>query len=132
MRKAIYILIFLTFGFRCADKKDCQLKNGKYEVVYDKQFNNYSPWLFKLEDQKLTVLGVDSKSEFEMEWISTDRFKLRSTEKRTEPKTEIEKQLNSLEDPFYEVTKCSGDTLKFVFKRNEHITINAGKIIRRE
>ena len=132
MRKAIYILIFLTFGFRCADKKDCQLKNGKYEVVYDEQFNNYSPWLFQLEDQKLTELGADSNSEFQIKWISADRFILQSPEKRAEPKTEIEKQLNSLGDPFYEITKCSGDTLNFIFKRNEHITINAGKIFRKE
>ncbi len=132
MKKAFYILIFLTFGFRCADKKDCHLENGKYEVVYDEEFSNHSTWQFHLEEDRLTELAADPNSEFKIEWISDGQFKVQPIEKRTEPQTEIEKQLQSLGEPFYEITDCKADTVKFVLYRNADIIINSGKIIRIE
>ena len=54
--KILYILIIFCFGFKCADK-NCVLNNGKYKVVYDKEFADYPKFEFQINGQSLTEIN---------------------------------------------------------------------------
>lgn len=51
-------------------------------------------------------------------------------ENQTDTLSDMQKQLNSLGIPFYEIINCNRDTFRFRFMRNPHITINEGKIVK--
>lgn len=43
--------------------------------------------------------------------------------------TELDKQLNTLGIPYFEISNYGTDTLDFIYRVNLHIIINTGKII---
>ncbi len=130
MKKTIYILlIFLNFGF--LGNNNCELKNGKYKVIYDTEFSEYSELELIVSDKTLTEIYSDSKkSEYKINWLTENTFRLEPTEKRKDSLTEIEKKLKTLGNPYYELTECSNDTIQFILRRNLHIMVNSGKFIR--
>ncbi|MDF9795359.1 hypothetical protein OKW21_006726 [Catalinimonas alkaloidigena] len=131
MKKEYFIFVFLIFGFTCADQS-CNLKDGKYKVVYDKQFSGYAESEFVIIDQTLIELKNNQKSEYKINWIAEDQFRLDPINKETDSLTSIQEELNSLGEPYYQITGCKAGDIMFEFYRNPHILINSGKLIRKD
>lgn len=103
MRKIIYISILINFGFKYAEY-DCELNNGKYIVIYDKQFLDYPKFEFEIEGQNLTEIKPDLNKKYTIETLGNNSFRLKSLEKQTDSLTEFQKILTSNGQPYYEIT----------------------------
>jgi hypothetical protein len=129
MKKTLYILILFCFGFKCADN-NCGLKNGKYKVVYDKEFADYPKIEFIINGQSLTEINSDSNRKYTIEAVGENYFRLKSLEKQTDSLTVFQKKLMSNGKPYYEITDCKKDTIDFTMRVNLHVTSHSGKFIR--
>ena len=129
MKKAIYILILLCFGFKYSDS-NCHLKNGKYKVIYDQQFSDYPKFEFEIDGQNVTEINSDSNRTFKIESIGENTFRLKSLEIRTDSLTEFQKALTSYGKPYYEITDCKKDTIDFTMRVNLHVISHSGKFVR--
>ena len=125
------MFVFLFFGFECADKS-CRLENERYKVVYDKQFSDWVEWELVVIDQTLIELKNSQKSEYKIDWIAENQFRLTPISKQTNSLTSIQEKLNSLGEPYYKITGCRTGNISFEFRRNAHILINSGKLIRND
>lgn len=92
----------------------------------------YSDKYFLIKDSILINQSYGLNTEYKIELLSDKTFRLISKNEKTDSISELEELLNSAGTPFYEITGCKNDTLKFIFRRNLHITISSGKIIRTE
>ncbi len=110
----------------------CELKNGKYKVVYDKEFSQYPKWEFELNGKNVTKINSDIKRKYELEKIGANSFRLNSLEKKTDSLTEIQKALISQGKSYYEITDCKKDTFEFTMRVNLHVISNSGKFIKVE
>ena len=128
LKKLIYISLIFCLGFRFADKA-CYLENGKYKVLYDKQFSNFSKFEFEVKGKTLTELNTDKKV-YSIKSLSENAFQLIPTVNQTDELTNIQKSLASLGEPFYEITNCKADTIEFIMRVNLHITSHTGKFVR--
>ena len=129
MKKILYILIIFCFGFKCADK-NCDLNNGKYKVIYDKQFSNYPKFEFKIDGENLTEINSESNRIKKKEKLGVNSFKLKSLEKQTDSLTEFQKKLMSYGKTYYEITNCKKDTIDFIMRVNLHVISHSGKFVR--
>ncbi len=129
LKKIFYISILLCFGFKCADY-NCDLKDGKYKVIYDDQFSNYPKFEFKIDGQYLTEINSDSNRKFKIESIKKSAFRLKSLENPSDSLTEFQKALTSNGQPYYEITNCNKDTIYFIMRVNLHIISHSGKFVR--
>ena len=128
MKKIIYILFIICFGFKSADI-NCHLKDGKYKVVYDEQFSNYPEFEFEVTGENLTEINSEQIRNYKIETIGRNSFRLKSTEKQADTLTEIQKALTSLGTPYYEIVNCKSDTIDFVMRVNLHIISHSGKFV---
>ncbi len=131
LKKTLYILIILCFGFKCADN-NCNLKNGKWKVVYDEQFSDYPKFEFELNGQDLTEINSKKNRLFKIEPIGKNSFRINSLEKQTDSLTEIQKALISHGNPYYEIIDCKKDTIEFIMRVNLHVISHSGKFVRIE
>jgi hypothetical protein len=129
LKKTIYILIIISFGFKCADN-NCELKNGKYKVVYDKEFSDYPKFEFEINGQNLTEINSDSNRKFTIETLGENSFRLKSLDKQTDSLSELQKALMSNGKPYYEITDCKKDTIDFTMRVNLHVISHSGKFVR--
>lgn len=129
MKKAIYILLIFSFGFKCIDN-NCELKDGKYKVLYDERFSNYPKFEFEVNGDYLIEINSDIKREFKIEYISKNSFQLKSIKEQKDSLSDFQKQLTSHGEPFYEITDCSKDTIDFVMRVNLNVISHSGKFIR--
>lgn len=129
MKKILYILIIFCFGFKCADK-NCVLNNGKYKVVYDKEFADYPKFEFQINGQSLTEINSNSNHKYTIETLGENSFRLKSIEKQTDSLTEFQKTLISNGKPYYEITNCKKDTIDFTMRVNLHVISHSGKFVR--
>lgn len=104
------------------------LKNGKYEIVYDEEFSSYPNVKFIKNNGIFTYLDKDS-SEFEIQWISKSEFRLNQMIYNKDSISNLEKQMNSMGIPYFELLNKKKDTLRFVQRHNLHVVISSGKII---
>ncbi|MDW5290367.1 hypothetical protein [Formosa sp. PL04] len=131
MKKALYILILISFGFKCADD-NCELKNGRYKVVYDKQFSEYPKFEFEINGQNLTEINSEQNRNYIIENLGENTFQLKSLEKQTDSLTDFQKALISNGKPYYEITDCKNDTIEFTMRVNLHVFSHSGKFVRLE
>ncbi len=129
MKKILYILILVSFGFKCANN-NCLLENGKYKVVYDKKFTDYPKFEFVINGQNLTEINSDSNRKYTIETFGENSFRLKSIEKQTDSLTEFQKALMSNGKPYYVITDCKKDTIDFTMRVNLHVISHSGKFVR--
>jgi len=129
LKKVIYILLIFCFGFKYAEH-NCYLKNGKYKVVYDKQFSEYPKFEFEIDGKNLTEINTDSNRKYVIDSIGVNHFKLKLLGKQKYPLTEFQKSLTSYGQPYYEITDCKKDTTDFIMRVNLHVTSHSGKFTR--
>ena len=129
MRKILYILIIFCFGFKCADK-NCDLNDGKYKVIYDKEFSAYPKFEFEIDGQYLTEINSELNRKYEIEKLDQSSFRLKSLNKETDSLTEFQKTLMSQGKPYYEITDCKNDTINFTMRVNLHVISHSGKFVR--
>ena len=110
----------------------CELKNGKYKVVYDKEFSEYPKWEFELNGKNVTEINSDLKRKYELEKIGKNSFRLNSREKKTDSLSEIQKALISHGKAYYEITDCQRDTFEFTMRVNLNVISYSGKFVRIE
>ena len=131
MKKTLYILILISFGFKCANN-NCVLENGKYKVIYDKEFANYPKFEFVINGQSLTEINSESNRKYIIEMLGENSFRLKPLEKQTDSLTEFQKALISNGKPYYEITDCKKDTIDFTMRVNMHVISHSGKFVRIE
>ncbi len=129
MKNLIYISILFLFGLNCTDKK-CGLKDGRYKVVYDDQFSDYSKFEFEVNGQNLTEINSDSTRTYKIEQIGNNSFRLKSLEKQSDSLTELQKALTSHGQAYYKITDCKKDTIDFTMRMNLHVISHSGKFVR--
>jgi hypothetical protein len=129
MKKTIYILMLLCFGFKPADKT-CGLQNGKYKVVYDAEFSDHPKFEFEVNGEILTKVNSDTKRVFKLKKLYKNNFSLKPTETQTDSLTEFQKALTSHGKPYYDIVACKKDTLYFVMRVDLHIISQSGKFVR--
>ena len=130
LKKIIYILILFSFAFKCSDDI-CKLDNGIYEVVYDIEYSNYTKSEYEVTDSILRNITFGQNDRYKINWHSDKTFSLVSLDREIDTVSSVEKSLNSLGKPYYEITDCKDGTFDFVYRRNHHITINEGKFIKK-
>ncbi|WP_246051440.1 hypothetical protein [Aequorivita sinensis] len=131
MKKTLYLLILISFGFKCADN-NCELKDGKYKVIYDKQFSEYPKFEFEINGQNLTEINSVKNRNYIIENLGENSFRLKSLERQTDSLTEFQKTLMSHGKPYYEITNCKNDTIEFTMRVNLHVISHSGKFVRTE
>jgi len=129
LKKILYILIIFCFGFKCADK-NCGLNNGKYKVIYDKQFSDFPKFEFEIVGQNLTEINSELNRRYQIESLGENSFRLKSIEKQRDSLTEFQKMLTSNGKPYYEITNCKNDTIDFTMRVNLHVISHSGKFVR--
>ncbi|WP_219921624.1 hypothetical protein, partial [Rufibacter sp. XAAS-G3-1] len=129
LKKLIYISLMFCLGFKFADKA-CYLENGKYKVLYDKQFSNFPKFEFEVKGKTLTELNTGNKEVYTIKDLSERSFQLVPPKSHTDSLTNIQKALVSLGQPYYEITNCTKDTIEFILRVNLHITSHSGKFVR--
>merc|ERR1712232_1211597 len=58
---------------------------------------------------------------YKINWHSDKTFSLVSLDREIDTVSSVEKSLNSLGKPYYEITDCKDGTFDFVYRRNHHI-----------
>lgn len=129
MKKILYILILISFGFICVES-NCVLENGKYEVIYDKEFTYYPKFEFVINGQILTEIKSGSNQKYRIETVGENSFRLKSLEKQNDSLTGLQKALISNGKPYYEITDCKRDTIDFIMRVNPHVISHSGKFVR--
>ena len=131
------VFIGTAMGKRVSDldlnqtNSNCQLENGQYKVVYDRQFSEYPKFEFEVHGQNyLTEINSKSNRSYKIEKIGKNSFQLISLEKQTDSLTEFQKKLTSNGEPYYEITGCKKDTIEFIMRVNLHVTSHSGKFVR--
>ncbi|MGM0636638.1 MAG: hypothetical protein ACQESK_11285 [Bacteroidota bacterium] len=122
-------LWLLLVGNNCAEI-GCQLTNGKYKVIYDKQFSDYPKFEFEINGQNLTENNPEQNRNYFIENLSENTFRLKSLERQTDSLTEFQKALLSNGKPYYEITDCRNDTIEFTMRVNLHVISHSGKFVR--
>lgn len=122
-------MILISFGFKCADN-NCELKDGKYKVIYDEQFSEYPKFEFEINGQNLTEINSVKNRNYIIENLGENSFRLKSLEKQTDSLTEFQKTLMSLGKPYYEIKDCKNDTIEFTMRANLHVISHSGKFVR--
>ena len=112
--------------------KDCKLTNGKYKVVYEKQFSDYPKFEFEINGQNLKEINSEQNRNYIIENLGENSFRLVSLEKLTDSLTEFQKTLKSHGKPYYELTNCKNDTIEFTMRVNLHVISHSGKFVRTE
>ena len=131
MKKTLYILILICFGFKCADN-NCELKDGKYSVIYDEQFSDYPKFEFIINGESLTEINSERGRKYTIEKLGENSFRLKSLESQTDSLTEFQKILMSHGEPYYAITNCKKDTIEFTMRVNRHVISHSGKFVQVE
>ncbi len=126
----IYVLLLFMLFRSQSENIDCEFKNGRYRVEYDKMFSNHPEFIAVIENDNFIQFTEEQEVHYKIIWLSGSSFRLEPTIARTEPFNELEKHLNSLGQPFYKIKRCRNKQIHFEYMRNLHITISTGKFIR--
>lgn len=122
-------MILISFAFKSTNN-NCVLENGKYKVIYDKEFTDYPKFEFVVNGQILTEINSESNRKYTIETLGENSFQLKSLEKQTDSLTKFQKALMSNGKPYYEITNCKKDTIDFTMRVNLHVISHSGKFIR--
>ncbi|AFU67086.1 hypothetical protein P700755_000006 [Psychroflexus torquis ATCC 700755] len=106
------------------------MNNGKYKVIYDKQFSNYPKFEFEINGQNLTETNSELNRKYKIESLGENSFRLKTIEKPKDSLTEFQKSLMSNGKPYYEITDCKNDTIDFTMRVNLHVISHSGKFVR--
>ena len=106
------------------------LKNGKYKIIYDKQFSNYPKYEFKVDGNDWFEMNTEKNQKYVIEKLDENSFRINPSEKQTDTITEIAKTLKTLGNPYYEITNCKKDTIEFILRVNLHVISYSGKFVR--
>jgi hypothetical protein len=79
---------------------------------------------------KATTIRPNEKRTYRLKWVGENRFRFVTPGEKPDTLDVLQKQLHSLGEPYYEITGCRPDTLWFTFRRNLHIVINSGVLIK--
>lgn len=106
------------------------MNDGKYKVIYDKEFSAYPKFEFEIDGQNLTEINSELNRRYQIERLGENSFRLISLEKQRDSLTEFQKMLTSNGKPFYEITDCKNDTIDFTMRVNLHVISHSGKFVR--
>ncbi len=106
------------------------MNNGKYKVIYDKEFSKYPKFEFKIDGENLTEINSEFNRRYKIEKLGENSFKLIFVEKQSDSLSEFQKALISYGKPYYEITDCKKDTINFIMRVNQHVISHTGKFIR--
>ncbi|GAL76972.1 hypothetical protein [Nonlabens ulvanivorans] len=105
----------------------CEIPNGTYKTIYDKQFSDYPEFIFEITDDSLFT----EEQRFKIERSEYGTFSIEYPEINQDSLTDFQKTLhNYSKDNFYRITTCNGNYYKFENMVNLHITISTGTFIK--
>lgn len=122
-------LIFILFLTNNLFSQDCVLPNGKYKIEFDKQFEKYPKFAFRILNDSITFYennyGISLKIE-----KNNDCSLVIEKEKIDETNlTEFQKIINK-QHPFYTFKKINDLEFEFIYRVDLHVTINSGRFIK--
>lgn len=133
IKALIFFAIILLF-VSATVTEDCKpISNGKYKVVLDEEYSKYTIHDFEITDSIYSILLNGKTYKYKLNRISNCRFNYKRFSHDTIIKdsvTHIEKMINSLGEPYYELFGNNQDTINFCYRRNPHIVIYCGKLIK--
>lgn len=134
MKFLFYFIIYFSTSHQ-ANQSICDtIKTGTYHSVYDKEFQkSYINFEFTINETFAIRKEKISVDVYNIQRVSQCNYILRNqTPLDTTNLNRIQKQLASLGQPFYEIQFVNSDTLKFVFRRNLHLKINSGILVKKK
>jgi hypothetical protein len=123
----ISALATLVFG---QTSEPCRLTDGTYKVTYDQEEYQKLETEFIVSGDSLTIDRADKRESFKINWLTDSSFDLETSREVRTQKTAFAKELDSLGTPFYQLTNCTDKRIRFELKRNMHITISKGTLLR--
>lgn len=107
------------------------MKNGKYKVIYDEQFADYTPFEFVVKGEYLTKTISSENEKYLIKKLPENSFELIPTKEPADTLTDFQKALTSHGQlPYYEIMKCKKDTLEFVARVNLYVISHSGKFVK--
>ncbi len=110
-----------------SNNSNCDIPNGTYKTIYDKQFSNYPEFVFEITDDSLFTREQRLKIERSYYGIFTIEY----PEINQDSLTDFQKKLyNYNKGNFYRITSCKGKSYKFENMINLHVTISTGSFMK--
>ncbi|NUY82704.1 hypothetical protein HUK80_17510 [Flavobacterium sp. MAH-1] len=126
------IIIPLSILLSLTISSDCKkLQNGNYKVIFDDLFKDqYREYYFSINQDEFVLTEGDSIKHLKIEWLNDCQFKVVGHTEPMQPWTDFQKIHYSSGRPYYEITETSNDTSIFVLRKNLHVQMYSGKIIK--
>ena len=128
----IFLLVVFSSTFHVNEKACDKLIQGKYIATIDKQFKDtHGSFQLTINDTTVTTKIGFLTDVYKIQKIKECNFWF------TKPYTvdtsnmaELNKQISSLGQPYYDIQFINTDTLRFVYRHNPHIMINSGILVK--
>lgn len=122
------IIVCILFFTNNLFSQDCVLPNGKYKIEFDKQFEKYPKYEFRILNDSITFYENDIEITCKIE-KNNDCSLVIEKEKIDETNlTDLQKMLNK-QHPFYTFKKINDSKFEFIYRVDLHVTINSGRFI---
>ena len=109
--------------------QNCVLPSGKYKIEFDKQFEMYPKFEFRILNDSITFYEKDSIVTRKIEKNNSCSLVIEKEIIDETDLTELQKMLNR-QHPFYTFKKITDSKFKFIYRVDLHVMINSGKFIR--
>ena len=129
--KTNLIIVCFLFFTKNLFSQDCVLPNGKYKIEYDKQFENYSKFDFRISNDSITFYEKETEIKRKIEKNNGCSLVIEKEEVDETSLTDLQKMLNK-QHPFYTFKKISNSKFEFIYRVDLHFMINSGKFIKLE
>jgi len=127
--KTNLILVSILFLPNNLFSQDCVLPNGNYKIEFDKQFEKYPKFEFRIANDSITFYENDTQIRRKIE-KNNDCYLVIEKEKVDETNlTDLQKMLNK-QHPFYTFKKINNSNFEFIYRVDLHVMIYSGIFIK--
>lgn len=130
MNKTGCIILLMILCISCS-KNHCRLEDGRYEVVYNQKYADYSNFEYEVNSDTIKEIRKDSYVFSVIGWISENEYHLDDLPSVLYSRDSLSGQSETKRKPFYRLSNCRKDTIDFKLISGDH-TINDGKLIKIE
>ncbi|GAK91678.1 hypothetical protein JCM19297_1630 [Nonlabens ulvanivorans] len=105
----------------------CEILNGTYKTIYDKQFSDYPEFIFEITDDSLFT--EDARYKIDRSYYGS--FTIEYPEVNQDSLTDFQKKIYEYnKSSFYKIISCRDKKYRFENMVNLHVTISTGTFIK--
>ncbi|AUC79647.1 hypothetical protein CW736_09840 [Nonlabens sp. MB-3u-79] len=107
----------------------CQISDGKYKAIHDKEFSHYTNYQFEIKGD--SICFESDNSSIKIDRFDSGVFVIHHPQINIDSLTEVQRYLvEDFKYSYYQIEECKGDTLKFRLGPNLHVTRTTGVLVR--